>query len=91
MSASAATLRALLLAATLPWMAGAAAGDDAGAGDRHTPDAAVCQEAMVSPVSGFAECVKPRGAPVAPAPPRPDAPPDPVPGSTAPETSPPAP
>ena len=32
-----------------------------------------CQEAVVSPVSGFAECIKPRGAPVAPPPKRPDA------------------
>lgn len=28
--------------------------------------AAVCREAMVNPVSGYAECVDPRGAPVAP-------------------------
>ncbi|MFI4868406.1 MAG: hypothetical protein ACHQDD_03515 [Steroidobacterales bacterium] len=34
---------------------------------------AICQEAVVSPVSGYAECVKPRGAPVAPPPKRPDA------------------
>jgi hypothetical protein len=34
--------------------------------------AAVCEEAVVSPVSGYAECVRPRGAPVAPPPPRPD-------------------
>jgi hypothetical protein len=34
---------------------------------------AVCKEAVVSPVSGFAECVKPRGAPVAPPPKRPQA------------------
>jgi hypothetical protein len=37
---------------------------------------AICKEAVVSPVSGFAECVDPRGAPVAPAPKRPDAPRD---------------
>jgi hypothetical protein len=37
------------------------------------PAAAKCQEALVNPVSGFAECVKPRGAPVAPPPKRPDA------------------
>ena len=29
-----------------------------------------CQEAVVNPVSGFAECVKPRGVPVDPPPPR---------------------
>ncbi|HEY3730018.1 MAG TPA: hypothetical protein VGL28_02025 [Steroidobacteraceae bacterium] len=38
-----------------------------------SPAHAVCEQAVVSPVSGFAECVKPRGAPVAPAPKRPDA------------------
>jgi hypothetical protein len=37
------------------------------------PAHALCEEAVVSPVSGYAECVKPRGAPVAPAPKRPDA------------------
>jgi hypothetical protein len=39
------------------------------------PATAQCKEAVVSPVSGFAECVDPRGAPVAPPPKRPDAPP----------------
>jgi hypothetical protein len=34
---------------------------------------AKCQEALVNPISGFAECVKPRGAAVAPPPKRPDA------------------
>jgi hypothetical protein len=38
------------------------------------PATALCKEAVVSPVSGFAECVDPRGAPVAPPPKRPDAP-----------------
>jgi hypothetical protein len=33
-----------------------------------------CKEATVSPVSGFAECIDPRGAPVAPPPARPDSP-----------------
>jgi len=33
--------------------------------------AALCQEAMVNPVSGHAECVRPFGAPVAAPPPRP--------------------
>jgi hypothetical protein len=32
---------------------------------------AVCKEAIVNPVSGYAECVSPRGAPVDPPPPRP--------------------
>jgi hypothetical protein len=39
------------------------------------PPTAQFKEAVVSPVSGFAECVDPRGAPVAPPPKRPDAPP----------------
>ena len=38
------------------------------------PATALCKEAVVNPVSGFAECVDPRGAPVAPPPKRPDAP-----------------
>jgi hypothetical protein len=38
-----------------------------------TTSTAKCREAVVSPVSGFAECVNPRGAPVAPPPKRPDA------------------
>lgn len=32
------------------------------------PDVPRCEVAVVSPVSGFAECVKPRGVPVAPPP-----------------------
>lgn len=35
---------------------------------------ATCKEAVVSPVSGHAECVNPRGAPVDPPPQRPNAP-----------------
>jgi hypothetical protein len=31
----------------------------------------LCKEAVVNPVSGYAECVRPPGAPVAPPPPRP--------------------
>jgi hypothetical protein len=38
------------------------------------PATTQCKEAVVSPVSGFAECVDPRGAPVAPPPKRPDGP-----------------
>jgi hypothetical protein len=49
---------------------------NASTGAQSAP-AAICQEAVVSPVSGYAECVKPRGAPVAPPPKRPDAPPAP--------------
>lgn len=35
------------------------------------PTAGICEEAVVSPVSGYAQCVRPRGAPVAAPPPRP--------------------
>ncbi len=38
-----------------------------------TPPPPKCEEALVSPVSGYAVCVKPPGAPVDPPPPRPDA------------------
>jgi hypothetical protein len=38
-----------------------------------------CEEALVSPVSGYAVCVKPPGAPVDPPPPRPQAPQPPAP------------
>lgn len=38
-----------------------------------------CEEALVSPVSGYAVCVKPPGAPVDPPPPRPQPPPEPPP------------
>jgi hypothetical protein len=63
------------------WSLAAAAADAPGpnapAGNSGTqPPAAKCREAIVNPVSGFAECVKPRGAPVAPPPKRPDAVPD---------------
>jgi hypothetical protein len=65
----------VLLAATLgntaPNAAAAAPGPNTGAAS--PPASAPCQEAVVNPVSGFAECVKPRGAPVAPPPRRPDA------------------
>jgi hypothetical protein len=36
------------------------------------PTPGICEEAVVSPVTGYAECVRPRGAPVDPPPPRPD-------------------
>jgi len=57
------------------WLTAASAQAPAPAAPSPTPAAAtaVCKEAVVSPVSGFAECVDPRGAPVAPAPKRPDA------------------
>jgi hypothetical protein len=42
-----------------------------GAASRDIPDAAPCKLAIVNPVSGYAECVEPPGAPVDPPPPRP--------------------
>jgi hypothetical protein len=40
--------------------------------DRVPPDAPKCKEAVVNPVSGYASCVDPLGAPVDPPPKRPD-------------------
>jgi hypothetical protein len=69
------TLPCRCLGATLGiWSLTAAPGDAPGAdlgAQKSAP--AKCREALVNPVSGFAECVKPRGAPVAPPPKRPDA------------------
>jgi hypothetical protein len=49
-------------------------------GDQNTaaapPSSQKCKEAVVNPVSGYAECVNPRGAPVDPPPPRPPPTPD---------------
>jgi hypothetical protein len=39
--------------------------------EARPPATAVCEEAIVNPVSGHAECVRPLGAPVDPPPPRP--------------------
>lgn len=54
----------------LPWCATA--------GEEQTPTAPAvssppprCEIAVVNPVTNYAECVKPRGAPVPPPPPRP--------------------
>ena len=57
------------------WLSAAAAQAPNPAASSPAPATAraKCREAVVSPVSGFAECVKPRGAPVAPPPKRPDA------------------
>src|SRR5208337_4648775 len=58
-------------------LGGAMSGHSAAAFSGETPEdrppAAVvrCQEAIVNPVSGHAECIRPRGAPVDPPPPRP--------------------
>jgi hypothetical protein len=64
----------LLLRATVGvlWLAVAAAETSSADTAAPSPAPAKCREALVNPVSGFAECVKPRGAPVAP-PKRPDA------------------
>jgi Protein of unknown function (DUF2380) len=40
-------------------------------GAEHSAASALCKEAIVNPVSGYAECVRPLGAWVAPPPPRP--------------------
>jgi hypothetical protein len=49
---------------------GMASSSDIPEADHSTPSA-LCKEAMVNPVSGYAECVNPLGAPVDPPPPRP--------------------
>jgi hypothetical protein len=59
-----AALGGLLLAAGIPARAG---------GEPDPPQRQRCEIAVVNPVSNFAECVKPRGAPVDP-PPRRSAP-----------------
>jgi Protein of unknown function (DUF2380) len=58
-----------LACATLFGHAGMASSDIPEA-DHATPSA-LCKEAIVNPVSGYAECVRPPGAPVDPPPPRP--------------------
>ncbi len=54
--------------------------DVAFAGDESVPSTGAgsnkCEVAVVNPVSGYAECVKPRGAPVDQPPPRPPPTPD---------------
>jgi len=49
------------------------AGDPPPSAEPEKTVPAKCEEALVSPVSGYAVCVKPPGAPVDPPPPRPDA------------------
>jgi hypothetical protein len=60
------TTYAVLLIGAYGWLPAAAA--DAPPPTRSLP---TCEVAIVNPVSGFAECVKPRGAKVDPPPPRP--------------------
>ena len=67
-------MKSSVLAATLVLSAVAAytvafAGDESNQGTK--PASPKCEVAVVNPVSGYAECVKPRGAPVEQPPPRP--------------------
>jgi len=64
---------AALLACTLASADAPTPSPAAGIAAPPSPASAQCKQAVVSPVSGFAECVDPRGAPVAPPPRRPDA------------------
>jgi hypothetical protein len=63
--------------ACLTLLSAAMSGHSAAAPSNETPEAklsvpaALCEEAVVNPISGHAECVRPRGAPVDPPPPRP--------------------
>ncbi len=59
-----------LATVTLSTGIGIACADDAPETPGAKP-AALCKEAIVNPVSGYAECVRPLGAPVDPPPPRP--------------------
>jgi hypothetical protein len=61
---------ARILLATLA-VNGASATALAQAAQAPSPVQAHCEVAVVNPVSGYAECVKPPGAPVDPPPPRP--------------------
>lgn len=49
----------------------AAAAPAAATSADHAKVAPQCKTAIVNPISGYAECVDPMGAPVAPPPPRP--------------------
>ncbi|MGA2191310.1 MAG: DUF2380 domain-containing protein [Steroidobacteraceae bacterium] len=59
-----------LLSAAIFAYSGVALSSEGPAGEPPAP-AALCKEAIVNPVSGYAECVRPLGAPVDPPPPRP--------------------
>ena len=59
-----------LAGAALSGHTGMASSSDIPEADHSTPSA-LCKEAIVNPVSGYAECVRPLGAPVDPPPPRP--------------------
>ena len=61
------TIKTWLPVLTIMAAAGVALGEEPAA----VPPVPRCEIAVVSPVTGSAECVKPRGAPVDPPPPRP--------------------
>jgi hypothetical protein len=60
----------MLLGTAISGSAGAALSSETSEARASAP-AVLCKEAVVNPVSGYAECVRPPGAPVAPPPPRP--------------------
>ena len=60
----------VLAGATLSAQSGTASSGDIPE-TAHAAPSALCKEAIVNPVSGYAECVLPPGAPVDPPPPRP--------------------
>jgi Protein of unknown function (DUF2380) len=65
-------MRKMRIAILLRWTSAATLSAYSGiAFSGDTPEAPLCKEAVVNPVSGHAECVLPRGAPVDPPPPRP--------------------
>jgi hypothetical protein len=64
------TIACWTLAITLSGHSGMASSSDVPEAD-HVTSSALCKEAIVNPVSGYAECVLPPGAPVDPPPPRP--------------------
>jgi Protein of unknown function (DUF2380) len=60
----------VLLGTAISGSAGAALSSETSEARAPAP-AVLCKEAVVNPVSGYAECVRPAGVPVAPPPPRP--------------------
>ena len=62
-------LKLVIVTGTLGVLCGLAYADDEVT--KTPPNNVRCEEAVVNPVTGFAECVKPRGAPVDPPPARP--------------------
>jgi hypothetical protein len=68
-------MRKMRIAILICWASAAAAAAHSGIASSsditEADHSALCKEAIVNPVSGYAECVRPPGAPVAPPPPRP--------------------